>query len=124
MITIAVTLVRLKENKEPVAVFDKVDDIVLLGQKIDEITDPASCEYCDYELCIELSLLFTCNIAWPIKDDEDSIVDHCRIGSEFGDSVQDAFLDESIEWAELPESFDYLSTNLDINDRFFQEEPF
>lgn len=118
---IKITLVRLKENKEPVAVFEKIDCIVSLGAYIDEVTDPARCEYCDYELKEDFKLLFfdNCDEFNENEDVQFAALDSLSLGFDFKVKVIQAFLDKKNDWAEFPENFDCLSDSLEFDERFW-----
>lgn len=118
---IDMTLVRLIENKEPVAVFEKIDCIVTLGAAIDEVTDPARCEYCDFSIEGSLSLLFFSNCDGFDEDEDIQLksMEGLSIGFDFKIKIMEAFLDSKNEWTEFPSNFDCLSVGTEIQDRFW-----
>lgn len=122
MINLQLTLVRLTETKEPVAVFDRQDCIFTLGRKTDEVTDPALCEYADVEIFCEIEILFKSQFfEWPLED-ESEFSEGASFGFQMLDCVQDKYLDENIEWCEFPSGYDYLKSDGDADDRLLKSE--
>ena len=120
---ISVTLVRMIETKEPVALFDRVDDIVELGKLIDEVTDPSLCEYLDCELALKLKLHYSNpEDEFEGLDDEQKFDVYCEFksGFEMIDGIQKAFEQED-EWQPMIPKFDYLSNNLELEHRFLPD---
>lgn len=121
---IELTLVRLKRTREPVAVFEKTDSIVHLGQMIDEITSPGDCEYMDAEIDLKLSMLCACQFPDFATNEQiqyDAISSMC-MGDEMAIQILDLFSDSSTFWIEMPSGFDYLSAKNSVEDRFYEPD--
>jgi len=115
---INVTLVRCKETKEPVAVFEQVDDIVRLGQMIDELTDPSICQYADHKIKIEFGILFPLGPSGcddPYNCD-DEIINSGKMTYSMIDGMRHVFENTKLEWADLP-CISYLG-DCGIDERF------
>lgn len=117
---VELTIVRLAETKEPVAVFDQVDCIALLGSMIDEVTDPASCEYADVFIDLPITLLLSTQKPDFMKDEYSQIdaTDSMHMGWEMSESIKNVYIDDSIEWLEMPQNFRYLGAHKSIESRF------
>lgn len=119
---IEVTLVRLKRTREPVAIYESVDNIVELGIKIDQIVDPQECEYLDAEMEIDFSLV--CRGQFP----EFSVREEVQLeaieafvpDNEMAFTMLELFTDSSSLWCEMPQGFDYLSSRPD-EERFYND---
>jgi hypothetical protein len=119
MITIRSTLVRMKKTKEPVAIFERENDIIELGRKVDEVCDPSLCEYLDIDLNVNFSLL--CHIGSHVIDDTDfyeEIISGATLTGSMSQSIATAFQNKKNKWLGLPCGVDFLSTGLSIDDRF------
>jgi len=121
MIDIDVTMVRSKETKEPVAIFEQTSDLVSLGAMIDEIVDPALCEYSDQTISIDLGLIFSNPTPEFIENQErqSEAISLGGFSSGMCYQILEYFLCNIIEWVEFPENFDSLSSDLDFEDRFW-----
>ena len=116
------TLVRLTENKEPVLAVEKCDNLANLGQLTDESTCPNSCEYKDVSVEFQFALLWCGKREKDSKDDEQNF----DLRTEFlecGSLPYELFLQLNDEfeadkgWTEFPENFDYMSLDIDDEDR-------
>lgn len=118
------TLVRSKETGEPVMAAEKIEDIVSLGRTIDEITDPATCEYVDVDCDIDFQLFFS----MPSPDFstcEESQLSCCESAGMSFLMIEffiDLFMDEDLEWVEFPDQMECLSEKKNIEDRFWEYE--
>jgi hypothetical protein len=119
MSEINITLVRLKKTKEPVAVFENDMDITELGKAIDEITDPSECEYVDIDIFVPLQINFFSHCV----EDEDCH-ENARIGFNFMEEILSYMKDDFLSWIPMPRNYDYLSINLETENRFRGETPF
>ena len=121
---IELTLVRLKRTREPVAVYEIVNDIVELGNKVDTITSPSECEYLDCEINIPFSMI--CAGQFPdFATNEESqfeAIESMYMGEDWCSELQSFFTDNSSLWVEMPVGFDYLGINRKFEDRFFESE--
>lgn len=118
MIKINITLVRAKETQEPVAVFNHVDDIVKLGQMIDELTDPSICQYADHKIKIEFGILFPlgssdCDDHY---DCDDEIISSGKMICDMQSLVAEAFKCKKLKWADMP-CISYLG-DCELDERF------
>ena len=113
MKSIDVTLVRAKETKEPVAVFEQQDDLVSLGLKVDEVIDPGQCQYADYKINMDFGILFQLT-----GDDHDEIIGCGGMTPAMADSISAAFKNKKIKWVDFPGGFDCLSTGIELDQRF------
>lgn len=102
------TIVRLKETFEPVLFSEKIDDIVMLGRIIDELTDPYACEYLDVNADVLICAGFINQCG---EMDCDSIIIESPVFLNFStESIIDIFIkNQDSEWLELPALYDYLS---------------
>ena len=123
MIYIDVTLVRHKETKEPVAIFEQENDIVALGRKIDEVSDPSMCQYTDVTIEFDFTLFFEGSFSdfMSCNDEQSKCFESSRFSSETCDELVEYFTDDITDWCDFPDHFDCLCAGLDIEDRFWEE---
>lgn len=118
---IEVTMVRLKDTKEPVLIVEHTDDIVHLGQLVDYVTSPSHCEYTDATLEVDLEMV--CMGSFPkfasCEDEAGSAVSGFSMGVAMAESVLDLFQDEFLHWIDMPEGFDFMSTDIAIEGRYY-----
>jgi hypothetical protein len=118
MIKINITLVRAKKNGEPVAVFNRVDDIVNLGQKIDQVTDPSICQYADHQIKIEFGILFPLG-SYDCDDPygcDDEIIESGKMIYDMQTVIAEAFKCKKLKWADMP-CISYLG-DCELDERF------
>lgn len=119
MIELELTIVRLTKTKEPVAIFNRFDCIFHLGQNVDQVTDPALCEYADVEITCSLEVFFY--KSFKNKGDEE-FFENASLGWDFLSEAQDKFASADTEWCEFPSGFDYVSSSGDATDRLLKSE--
>ena len=121
---IELTLVRLKSTREPVAIYEREDDIVELGNKIDIVTYPGACQYLDCEINMPFSMI--CTGQFPdFATDEDSQFDAIEsmcLGEQICLELQSLFTDNTSLWVDMPTEFDYLSSSKSFEYRFHDGE--
>ena len=105
------TLVRLKRTKEPVAFFERVDDIIELCQKIDFICSPADCEYADCPVDLPFSLYFPMKKEKGVDDAE--IVGAAVVSDIMAEAMVDAFDDPDNQWTSFPDGMSVGATDID-----------
>lgn len=120
MIYIEVTLVRLKETKEPVGVYSKNYDIVSLCNMIDSVCDPSLTEYRDAELEFNFGIEFHKKSVQQEYDEgvSYSCIESASMCEEMSLAIIDAYEDESAEWCGCPDGLNFMSSDLDISQRF------
>ncbi len=119
MMMFGLTLVRMRETGEPVAVFEHVDDLITLGRMIEEVTDPSECQYADADIAFDFGLLFP----EPTPDFSDSeevagdVMDSAELCWQGKSKILDVFVDDETEWCDFPFGLDCLSINAPLADR-------
>lgn len=113
MITLEITLVRLIGTGEPVAVFDRVKSINELARKVDEVATPSDCEYVDAVIKTDFSLLFASPMGKIWQDSGEDFLEGASIGYGMLSEIEDLFLDEFLEWSEIPKEIDSICLRRD-----------
>lgn len=113
------TIVRTKQTKEIVAVYEYMNDVTELWWKIDEITDPGQCEYADFPLVdIPLEIIFPisrCELT------EDECVNYTGQLSDLMSSCIAEIIEESefTEFTEIYPGIEYDAIQKEINSEVF-----
>ena len=107
------TIIRLIETREPVAIYEQVNDIMELGFRIDEITDPKICEYSDVELDVPFEMV--CGGQFPkftvCENEQFDAIAAMSPGDDVTIELLKCFLDPDVLWMEMPVDFDYLASS-------------
>lgn len=108
------TLVRMIDTKEPVMAIDYVEDLVLLGATVDELADPALCEYLDISIEIPIQIRYGQNMQWNKADSDEKtdMIGNPNLGVDMVDALEKGFKSRK-QWIAFPESFDFLSIDRD-----------
>jgi hypothetical protein len=109
------TLVRIKSTKEPVAFFERIDDIMELIAKIDILTTPAGCEYADCPVSMPIDIYFPM-ICKDYQNDEGEAFDCISSGTpsdEMSEAISDAFEDPENEWTDFPDGMSFGARSID-----------
>ena len=117
---IELTLVRITKTKEPVIATSYTGDIIELGRRIDEVTDPYGCEYKD--VTVECSLQINWSDRAPNYKEMDELekvdfIDHGSFPEGLCLSLLDEFEDDH-GWTEMPEGGNYLVVGPTLDERF------
>ena len=116
---IDLTIVRLKENKEIVGIFEHIPSITDLWWKIDEIVDPGLCEYADIDH-VDLPFEIFFSVSKQDLDDDDDISFFGELGQMMGLAFYDLIEEsEFYEFVEIHPGIDYVAIELESNEGVF-----
>lgn len=107
MVNIEVTMVRLKGSHEPVAIYGQVNDLIALGRMVDEIVDPAACDYADCVINVDFGIVCSRNSSYG---DNNEILYAGLMTLPMFESIAPKFKSKKTKWTEFPEDFDFLGT--------------
>jgi hypothetical protein len=118
---IDLTVVRIKESKEIVGIFEHEQSLIELFWKVDQILSPLDCEYTDMDhVEIPFEILFSISKK-DLKDEDDDCINFFgEIGERMNIEISN-LIDESdfYEFTGFEHGIDYLEIESEINSEIF-----
>ena len=117
-------VVRIKENKEIVGIFEYIPNIIDLWWKIDEVVDPGLCEYADIDhVELPFEIFFSISKEKLNAEGDDEIKTCCELAniSETMNMACDDLIREAdfYDFMEIHPEIDYIAIDREANKEAF-----